>query len=89
MTNYEKAQELLNAGVGVAKKHYTFAKTGCIVLDLGGVYAGYISPNDKYLDVASIGSHDFYGNIDTKNMMDHDVSNRENYDRHIKKWEDE
>jgi hypothetical protein len=87
MTNYEKAIQLLNDGI--AKKHYTFDKTGCIVLDLGGVYAGYISPNDKYLDVTSIGSHDFYGNIDTKNMMVHDVSNRENYDRHIKKWEDE
>lgn len=87
MTNYEKAQALLDANV--AKKHYTFSQTECIVLDLGGVYAGYISPKDKYVDVASIGSHDFYGNIDIKNMMVHDVSNREHYDRHIKKWEDE
>ena len=85
MTNYEKACKLLN--MGVAKKHYTFDKTGCIVLDLGGVYAGYISPNDIYLDVASIGSHDFFGNIDLLKMMVHDVSNRDSYDRHIKKWE--
>ena len=85
MSNYEKAQELLKKGI--AKKHYTFAETGCIVLDLGGVYAGYISPKDKYVDVASIGSHDFYGNIDIKNMMVHDVSNRVRYDRPIKKWE--
>ena len=87
MTNYEKAQVLLNAGI--AKKHYTFAKTDCIVLDLGGVYAGYISPDDKHVDVASIGSHDFFGNIDLQNMVVHDVSNRDSYDRHIKKWEDE
>lgn len=86
MTNYEKAKMLLDAGI--VKKHYTFANTGCIVLDLGNVYAGYISPKDKYGDVASIGSHDFYGNIDIKNMMVHDVSNRDYYDRHIKKLED-
>lgn len=87
MSNYEKATQLLNDGI--AKKHYTFAKTGCIVLDLGDVYVGYISPEDKYVDVASIGSHDFFGNIDLEKMMVHDVSNRDSYDRHIKKWEDE
>lgn len=87
MANYEKAILLLN--VGIAKKHYTFDKTGCIVLDLGGVYAGYISPEYKYVDVASIGSHDFFGNIDLEKMMVHDVRNRDRYDRHIKKWEDE
>lgn len=87
MSNYEKAQELLKKGM--AKKHYTFDKTGCIVLDLGGVYAGFIAPKDKYVDVASIGSHDFFGNIDLGKMMVHDVSNRDSYDLPIKKWEDE
>lgn len=87
MSNYEKAMQLLNDGI--AKKHYTFAKTGCIVLDLGGVYAGFISPGDKYVDVVSIVSHDFFGNIDLDKMMVHDDSNREHYDRHIKKWEGE
>lgn len=86
MTNYEKAMQLLNDGI--AKKHYTFDKTGCIVLDLGGVYTGYISLGDKYVDVASIGSHDFFGNIDFDKMTVLDVSNRHNYDRQIKKWED-
>lgn len=86
MTNYEKAQALLDSGV--AKKHYTFSQTGCIVLDLGGVYAGYISPVDKHVDVASIGSHDFFGNIDLDKMTVLDASNRHNYDRQIKKWED-
>lgn len=86
MTNYEKALELLN--VGIAKKHYTFVQTGCIVLDLGGVYAGYISPSDKYVDVASIGSHDFFADIDLQKMMVHDVSNRDSYNLPIKKWED-
>ena len=86
MTNYEKAQELLKKGI--AKKHYTFDKTGCIVLDLGGIYAGYVSPEDKYVDVASICSHDFFGNIELEKMMVHNVSNRDSYDRHIKKRED-
>lgn len=86
MTNYEKAKRLLDAGI--AKKHYTFVQTGCIVLDLGGTYAGYISPADKYVDVASIGSHDFFGNIDLEDMMVLDVSNRHRYNLPIKKWED-
>lgn len=86
MTNYEKACKLLN--MGVAKKHYTYDETACIVLDLGGIYAGYISPHDKYVDVASNGSHDSLGNIDLDNMSVLDVSNRHRYDRPIKKWED-
>nr|DAO57180.1 MAG TPA: hypothetical protein [Bacteriophage sp.] len=86
MTNYEKAQELLKKGI--AKKHFTFDVTGCIVLDLGGVYAGFISPIDKYVDVASFGSHDFFGKIDLDKMFVLDVSNRERYVRPIKKWED-
>lgn len=86
MTNYEKAQVLLNEGI--AKKHYTFARTGCIVLDLGDVYAGYISPIDKYVEVGSLGSHDFFGNIDLDRMSVLDVSNRKRYNLSIKKWED-
>lgn len=85
MTNYEKAQTLLD---GVAKKHYTFSQTGCIVLELGGVYAGYISPTDKYVEVASHASHDFFGNIDLDRMSVLDVSNRDSYNLPIKKWED-
>lgn len=87
MTNYEKAKALLDAGV--AKKHYTFSQTGCIVLDLGGVYAGYITPIDKYVEVGSLGSHYFYGNIDLYRMSVLDVSNRNRYNLSIKKWEDE
>lgn len=86
MTNYEKAMQLLNDGI--AKKHFTFDETGCIVLDLGDVYAGYISPIDKYVEVGSLGSHDFFGNIDLDRMSVLDVSNRHRYDRPIKKWED-
>lgn len=85
MTNYEKACKLLN--MGVAKKHYTFVKTGCIVLDLGGAYVGCISPSVKYVDVASFGSHDFFGNIDLEEMMVLDISNRHCYNLPIKKWE--
>ena len=75
MTNYEKAQVLLNAGI--AKKHYTFDKTGCIVIDLCGTYAGFIQP------------HVSLGIIDLVNMSVLDTSNRHRYDRPIKKWEDE
>lgn len=42
LSNYEKAMALLNKGI--AEKHYTFKSTGYIVLDLGGAYAGYVSP---------------------------------------------
>lgn len=85
MTNYEKAQVLLNADI--AKKHYTFDKTGCIVIDLGGTYAGFIQPTDKYVDVASCGTHVSLGIIDLVNMSVLDTSNRHRYDRTIKKWE--
>lgn len=87
MTNYEKAMQLLKDGI--AKKHYTFSQTRCIVLDLGGVYAGYISPIDKYVEIGSLGGHDFYGNIDLYRMSVVDVSNRNRYSLSIKKWEDE
>ena len=88
MTNYEKALELLNRGI--AKKHYTFdnKKTGCIVIDLGGSFVGFISPYDKLVDVAQGGEHVSYGAIDLEDMMVLDISNRHRYNLHIKKWED-
>lgn len=88
MTNYEKAKVLLNKGI--AKKHYTFdsGKTGCIVIDLGGSFVGFISPHDKFVDVAQGGVHVSYGNIDLENMMVLDTSNRHRYNLPIKKWED-
>ena len=88
MTNYEKARVLLNKGT--TKKHYTFdiGKTGCIVIDLGGEFVGFISPYDKFVDVAQDGVHISYGNIDLENMMVLDISNRHRYNLPIKKWED-
>ena len=88
MTNYEKALELLNRGI--AKKHYTFdnVKTGCIVIDLGGTFVGFISPYDKFVDVAQGGEHVSYGVIVLKDMMVLDISNRHRYNLPIKKWED-
>lgn len=86
MTNYKKALELLNSGV--AKKHYTFdnGKTGCIVIDLGGSFVGFISPYDKFVDVAQGGEHVSYGDIDLEDMMVLDISNRHRYNLSIKKW---
>ena len=88
MTNYEKALELLNRGI--AKKHYTFdnRETGCIVIDLGGSFVGFISPYDKFVEVAQGGEHISYGVIDLENMTVLDISNRRRYNLHIKKWED-
>lgn len=88
MTNYEKAQELLKKGI--AKKHYTFdsVKTGCIVIDLGRSFVGFISAYDKFVDVAQCGEHVSYGVIDLEDMMVLDISNRDRYNFHIKKWED-
>ena len=88
MTNYEKALELLNRGI--AKKHYTFdnGKTGCIVIDLGGSFVGFISPYDKFVDVAHGGEHVSYGVIDLEDMMVLDTSNRHRYNLPINKWED-
>lgn len=88
MTNYEKALELLNNGV--AKKHYTFdsGNTGCIVIDLGGTFVGFITRYDKYVDVAQGGEHVSYGIIDLEDMMVLDISNRPRYNLPIKKWED-
>lgn len=87
MTNYEKALKLLS--VGIAKKHYTFdnGKTGCIVVNLGGSFVGFISPNDKFVDVAQDGEHVSYGVIDLGDMTVVDTSNRHHYNLPIKKWE--
>lgn len=87
MTNYEKAMQLLNDGIAI--KHYTFDKTGCIVIDLGGTYVGFIQPYDKYVDVATCGTHVSLGIIDLVNMSVLDTSNRHRYYRPIKKWEEE
>ena len=88
MTNYEKAMHLLNEGI--AKKHYTYdsGKTGCIVIDLGGSFVGFISPYDKFVDVAQGGEHVSYGAIDLEDMMVLDTSNRDRYNLPINKWED-
>lgn len=88
MTNYEKSVELLNRGI--ARKHYTFdsGKTGCIVIVLGGSFVGFISPYDKLVNVAQDGEHVSYGVIDLEDMMVLDISNRDRYNFHIKKWED-
>ena len=88
MTNYEKSVELLNRGI--ARKHYTFdrGKTGCIVIDLGGSFVGFISPYDKFVDVAQDGEHVSYGVIDLADMMVLDISNRHRYNLPIKKCED-
>lgn len=88
MTNYEKALKLLNDGI--AKKHYTFdsVNTGCIVIDLGGSFVGFISPYDKFVDVAQEGEHVSYGAIDLEDMMVLDISNRDIYNLPINKWED-
>ena len=88
MTNYEKAMELLN--LGIARKHYTFdnGKTGCIVIDLGGSFVGFISPYDKFVDVSQGVEHVSYGDIDLEDMMVLDISNRHRYNLPIKKCED-
>ena len=49
MTNYELALELLDKGM--ADKHHTFNDTGYLIIDLGGPYGGYISPNDKNVEI--------------------------------------
>ena len=88
MTNYEKAMHLLNEGI--AKKHYTYesGKTGCIVIDLGGSFVGFITRYDEFVDVAQYGEHVSYGVIDLEDMMVLDISNRPRYNLPIKKCED-
>lgn len=84
MNNYEKAMYLLNRGV--AREHYTFKKSGYIIINLGDEYVGYISPFCRCVVVSNGGIHIGYGNIDLDKMMVLDNSNRHCYDRPIKKW---
>ena len=86
MTNYEKALELVKKGI--AKKHFTFKDTGCIFIDLGGRWGGYILPKDGYIDVAINNVHVAHGNIDLDRLMVLDASHRPDYDRHIEKIKD-
>ena len=82
--NYEKAVELMNKGI--AKKHYTFKNTGYIVIDLGENCVGYISPKNRYVDVAENNVHIGHGDIDLDRLMVLDASHRPDYDRHIVKY---
>lgn len=59
--NYNRAYALLEKGV--AEKHYSFAHTGIIILDLGGKYCGYIGPQDKAVEVTHENQVCAYGNI--------------------------
>lgn len=74
MTNYEMALELLNRGM--ADKHHTFNDTGYLIIDLGGPYGGYISPNDKNVEITKYNEHIGYGVIDMDKMVVHDTANR-------------
>lgn len=74
MTNYELALELLDRGM--ADKHHTFNDTGYIVINLGGAYGGYISPNDKIVEITKHNEHIGYGVIDMDKMVVHDTANR-------------
>lgn len=83
--NYVKALELLNKGF--ACKHSTFKDTGCIFIDLGGRWTGYISPTNKFVDVTIDNVHVAHGNINLDKMMVLDANHRPDYDRYIKKSE--
>lgn len=74
MTNYELALELLDRGM--ADKHHTFNDTGYIVINLGRAYGGYISPNDKNVEITKHNEHIGYGVIDMDKMVVHDTANR-------------
>lgn len=74
MTNYELALELLDKGM--ADKHHTFNDTGYLIIDLGGPYGGYISPNDKNVEITKYNEHIGYGDIDMDKMVVHDTANR-------------
>lgn len=74
MTNYELALELLDRGM--ADKHHTFNDTGYIVINLGGAYGGYISPNDKNVEITKHNEHIGYGVIDMDKMVIYDTANR-------------
>ena len=84
-TNYEKALELVNRGF--ASKHLTFKDTGCIFIDLGGRWGGYIFPKDRYVGVSIDNVHVGYGNIDLDKLMVMDANHRLDYNRHIVKSE--
>ena len=83
--NYVKALELIDRGF--ASKHSTFKDTGCIFIDLGGRWAGYISPTNKFVDVTIDNVHVGHGNINLDRMMVLDANHRPDYDRHIVKSE--
>lgn len=85
MTNYEKALKLVDEGMVI--KHSTFDKTGYIFIDLGGDWAGYISPKNTFVDVTVNNVHVAHGNIDLDKLMVIDASHRPDYDRHIVKSE--
>lgn len=85
MNNYEKTLYLLKEGI--AKEHSTFKTTGYIVLNLGGEYAGYIAPNEKYVEVVKGNGRVGFGNIDLDKLVVLDTSNRYGYNRPIEKWE--
>lgn len=74
MTNYEMALELLDRGM--ADKHDTFNDTGYLIIDLGGPYGGYISPNDKNVEITKFNENIGYGVIDMDKMVVHDTANR-------------
>ena len=79
--NYKKALELVKKGI--AKKHFTFNKTGYVFIDLGGAWGGYISPKEKYVNVTRNNVHVAYGDIDLDKLMVVDASHSPDYDRHI------
>lgn len=83
--NYRKAMSLYKRGL--AEKHFTYSKTGCLMIDLGGSWVGYILPRDAYVDVAENNVHVGHGDIDLDRLMVVDVSHRPDYDRVIEKWD--
>lgn len=85
MTNYEKALQLVDRGF--ASKHPTFKDTGCIFIDLGGRWGGYVFPKNKYVEVTIDNVHVGLGNIDLDKMMVLDVNHRLDFNRHIEKSE--
>ena len=86
MTNYEKALRLVDEGIAI-KHSISFDKTGCIFIDLGDDWAGYVLPRNKFVVVTIDNVHVAYGNIDLDKMMVMDASHRPDYDRYIVKSE--
>ena len=81
MTNYEKARQLVYKGI--AYKHSTYKDTGCIFIDLGGRWGGYIFPKNEYVEVTIDNVHVGHGTIDLNRLMVLDASHRPNYNRYI------